>query len=203
MQILSILAFLVVAITAMVILVFRDWRVVAAALVLQYLAAFALITRSWPIGMAVVKLIVGWMSAAAIFLTYFRREKISSSNDTTASFVFRGLAGLLVILVVFIITPGLQENVFPQLDLIVLQSGLMLMGLALMQLGTNSDAYLTIVSLLSLISGFEVIYAGLELSTLLTGLQAIVNLGITLVGVYFIVQMDEPESDETAKEAPK
>ncbi|MCB2213926.1 hypothetical protein KQH50_00885 [bacterium] len=203
MQIVSILSFLIIAITAMVILVFRDWRAVAAALVLQYLAAFALITRSWPIGMSVVKLIVGWMSTAAIFLTYFRREKTPAYTDTTASFVFRGLAGLLVILVVFIITPGLQSNVFPQLNLIVLQSGLMLMGLALMQLGTNSDAYLTIVSLLSLISGFEVIYAGLELSTLLTGLLAIVNLGITLVGVYFIVRMDELNTDETPEEEPK
>lgn len=203
MQALSLVAFILTVITAMVILVFRDWRIVAAALVLQYLAAFVLITYSWPIGMSVVKLIVGWMSAAAISLTYFRKEKSPTPDDTTASFVFRGLAGLLVILVVFIVAPGLQENVFPHLDLIVLQSGLMLMGLALMQLGTTSDAYLTIVSLLSLISGFEVIYAGLELSTLLTGLLAIVNLGIAMVGVYFIVRMDEPGDADTEEEEPK
>jgi hypothetical protein len=203
MQTLSVIAFILAVITAMVILVFRDWRIVAAALVLQYLAAFALITRSWPIGMSVVKLIVGWMSAAAIFLTYFRKEKPPASNDTTASFVFRGLAGLLVILVVFVVAPGIQENVFPHLNLIVLQSGLMLMGLALMQLGTNSDAYLTIISLLSLISGFEVIYAGLELSTLLTGLLAIVNLGIAMVGVYFIVRMDEPDNADAEEEEQK
>ncbi len=203
MQALSVVAFILTVITAMVILVFRDWRIVAAALVLQYLAAFVLITSSWPIGMSVVKLIVGWMSAAAISLTYFHKEKNPTVNDTTASFVFRSLAGLLVILVVFIIAPGLQGNVFPRLDLIVLQSGLMLMGLALMQLGTTSDAYLTIVSLLSLISGFEVIYAGLELSTLLTGLLAIVNLGIAMVGVYFIVRMDEPGDADTEEEEPK
>jgi hypothetical protein len=203
MQFLSLLAFILIAITAMVILVLREWRAVAAALVLQYLAAFVLITRSWPIGMSVVKLIVGWMSTAAIFLTYFRKEKSPDTGDTTASFVFRGLAGLLVILIVFIVTPVLQENMFPQVNLVVLQSGLMLIGLSFMQLGTNSDTYLTIVSLLSLISGFEIIYAGLELSTLLTGLLAIVNLGITLVGVYFIVRMDEPEADETAEETPK
>jgi hypothetical protein len=89
------------------------------------------------------------------------------------------------------------------LNLIVLQSGLMLMGLALMQLGTNSDAYLTIISLLSLISGFEVIYAGLELSTLLTGLLAIVNLGIAMVGVYFIVRMDEPDNADAEEEEQK
>ncbi len=58
----------------------------------------------------------------------------------------------------------------------------MLVGLALMQLGTTQDTFLTIVSLLSLLSGFEIIYAALELSTLLTGLLAIVNLGLSLVG---------------------
>jgi hypothetical membrane protein len=69
----------------------------------------------------------------------------------------------------------------------------MLIGMGLMQMGTSSDSYLTIISLLSLLSGFEVIHAGLELSTLLTGLLAIVNLGLSLIGVYFITK----STDET------
>ncbi len=188
MQTLSLVAFVLIVITSMVILIFRDWRIVAVALAVQYLAAFTLVTRSWPIGMSVVKLIVGWMSTAAISLSYFRKEETALAEESTSSFVFRGLAGLLVILVVFITAPSLQANIFPQLSLVTLQGGLMLMGMALMQLGTNSNPFLTIVSLLSMLSGFEVIYAGLELSTLLTGLLAIVNLGLALVGVYFIVK---------------
>ena len=191
MQILSVLAFVLIVITAMSILVFRDWRIVSVALVLQYLGAFALVTQSWPVGMAVVKLIVGWMATAAISLTYFRRENIPMFSETPSSFIFRGLIGLLVILTVFIAAPTLQANMFPELDLLVLQGGLMLVGIALMQLGTTQDTFLTIVSLLSLLSGFEIIYAGLELSTLLTGLLAIVNLGLSLVGVYFIVKVNE------------
>lgn len=193
MQTLSLAAFVLIVITSMVILIFRDWRIVAVALAVQYLAAFTLVTRSWPIGMSVVKLIVGWMSTAAISLTYIRKEESGLAEESTSSFVFRGLAGLLVILVVFVSAPALQANVFPQLNLITLQGGLMLMGMALMQLGTNSNPYLTIVSLLSLLSGFEVVYAGLELSTLLTGLLAIVNLGLALVGVYFIVKTGESQ----------
>ncbi len=192
-QALSLIAFVLIVITSMTILIFRDWRIVAAALALQYLAAFTLVTRSWPIGMSVVKLIVGWMSTAAISLSYIRKQETTLAEESTSSFVFRGLAGLLVILVVFISAPALQADVFPQLSLITLQSGLMLLGMALMQLGTNSNPFLTIVSLLSFLSGFEVIYAGLELSTLLTGLLAIVNLGLALVGVYFIVKTGEPE----------
>ena len=191
MQILSILAFVLIVITAMSILVFRDWRIVSGALILQYLGAFALVTQSWPVGMAVVKLIVGWMATAAISLTYYRRENASLFAETPSSFIFRGLIGLLVILTVFIAAPSLQAAMFPALDLLVLQGGLLLIGLSLMQLGTTQDPFLTIVGLLSLLSGFEVIYAELELSTLLTGLLAIVNLGLSLVGVYFIVKVNE------------
>jgi len=200
MQILSILAFVLIVITAMAILVFRDWRIVSGALILQYLAAFAMVTQTWPVGMAVIKLIVGWMATAAISLTYFRRENVPLFSETPSSFTFRGLIGLLVILVVFIGAPSLQTNVFPELDLLILQSGLMLIGISLMQLGTTRDPFLTVVGLLSFLSGFEVIYAGLELSSLVTGLLAIVNLGLSLVGVYFIIKVGEETSLTVSEE---
>ena len=193
MSALSIPAFVLLVITAMVILIFRDWRINTIALAVQYLAAFILISLSWPIGMAVVKLIVGWMATAAIAFTFFHQKKTEVFSESEASLFFRGLAGLLVILTIFVLAPTLHENIFADIDTIILQGGLMLLGMALMQLGTNSSPYLTILSLLSLLSGFEIIYAGLETSTLLTGLLAIVNLGLALVGVYFIVKTAERE----------
>jgi hypothetical protein len=197
---LSTLAFVLIVITAMVILVFRDWRVNAGALAAQYLAAFALVTLSWPIGMSIVKLIVGWMATATIALTCLRQKESEPSSEPAASLFLRGLSGLLVILVIFILAPNLRENIFPKLDLVIVQGGLMLLGMALMQLGTNSDPYLTIISLLSLLSGFEIIHAGLEISTLLTGLLAIVNLGLALVGVYFIAKTSEQEETTASGE---
>ena len=184
----STLAFVFIVLTAMMILVFRDWRINAVALGLQYLAVFGLVTLSWPIGMAVVKLIVGWMATAAIALTCIRQMKTDSLSESTSSLFFRAIAGIVVIIVIFVLAPRLQEAMFPQVALIIVQGGLMLIGMALMQLGTNSEAYLTIISLLSLLAGFEVIHAALELSTLLTGLLVITNLGLALVGVYFIVK---------------
>ena len=188
MTFLSLLAFILIVIASMTILVFRDWRFNAVALAVQYLAAFALVTRVWPVGMAVIKLIVGWMATAALAMTCLRQKRPENTNESTASLIFRGLTGLLVVLVIFVIAPILQEAIFPQLNLIILQGGLMLIGMGLMQMGTTSDPYLTIISLLSLLSGFEIIHAGLELSTLLTGLLAIVNLGLSLTGVYFITK---------------
>ena len=194
MGILQIFAFIVIVITSMIILVFRDWRVNTAALGLQYLAAIYLVTLSWPIGMAVVKWIVGWMATAAIALTCLRQIHSTENTESSTALLFRGVAGLVVILVIFVLSPSLGENVFPNVDFQIIQGGFMLMGMALMQLGTHAIPYLTIVSLLSFLSGFEVIHSALEQSTLLTGLLVVVNLGLALVGVYFITQSGDSEN---------
>jgi hypothetical protein len=198
MAALSTLAFLLIVITAMVILIFRDWRINTAALALQYLAVFYLVTLSWPIGLAIVKLIVGWMATAAIGLTCLRQMEEDTPTESTSSLFFRALAGLMIILVMFVISSTLQETVFPNVELVIIRSGLMMVGMALMQLGTNASPYLTIMSLLSFMAGFELIHAALERSTLLTGLMASVNLGLALVGVYFI--MKSTDRDEIQKE---
>jgi len=189
-----VLAFVLIVIAAMVILIFKDWRVNSVALGVQYLAAFALVMLSWPIGLAVVKLIAGWMATAAIATTCMRQKKVESTPEPAASLFFRGLAGLLIVLVVFIVAPSLQANVFPQVELMILQAGLLLMGMSLMQLGMNSEPYLVVISLLSFLSGFEVIHAALELSTLLTGLFVLVNLGLALVGVYLVTLAGEADN---------
>jgi hypothetical protein len=44
-------------------------------------------------------------------------------------------------------------------------------------------------------AGIEMIHAALEISTLLTGLLVVVNLGLALVGVFFITKnADKSES---------
>lgn len=197
---LSTLAFILIVVTAMVILIFRDWRINAASLAAQYLAVFVLVTLSWPIGLSIVKLIVGWMATAALALTCLRQlDADNTPVEPASSLVFRGLAGLFVIMVVFVLAPTLQESMFPRVDLIIIQSGTMLLGMALMQLGTSSDPYLNIISLLSLLAGFELIHAALELSTLLTGLLVTVNLGLALVGVYFITKANDKEKQEAGE----
>jgi hypothetical protein len=44
-----------------------------------------------------------------------------------------------------------------------------------------------IVGLLTVLSGFEIIYAAIESSVLVTGLLAGVNLGLALVGAYLLI----------------
>jgi nitric oxide reductase large subunit len=196
MNVLGIISFLTLVITSMAILVFRDWRISTAALGSQYLPAFYLVTRSWPTGMAVVILILGWMTTAAIALTCLRQLPPPQTTEPTTELLFRGVAGILVIMVIFILSPGLTEDIFPNINIQIIQGGLMLMGMALMQLGTNTFPHLTIISLLSFLLGFKIIHSALEQSTLLTGLLVIVNLGLALVGVYFITQSTDPQELE-------
>jgi hypothetical protein len=196
MPILPTFAFVIIVITGMIILVFRDWRINFFALGVQYLAAFVLVNLSWPTGLALIKLMVGLMATTAVALTCLRQLTTKNQAEPTSSLIFRGVAGLVIIVVIFIITPVIQENVFPNVELLILQSGMMLFGLTLMQSGMRSEPYLIIISLLSMMIGFETIYSALEISTLLTGLLVIVNLGLALVGIYFVTKSSEESADK-------
>jgi hypothetical protein len=198
---LNLITFIIIVITSMVILVFRDWRINTISLGVQYLAVFGLVTLSWPVGMAVIKIVVGWMAVAAIGFTCLRHMPKTIIYEPPAAFFFRGLLGLVMIFIIFVSAPILQNAMFPSLNVFIVQSGLMLIGMALMQLGTSSEPYLNIISLLSLLAGFEIIHAGIELSTLLTGLMVIVNLGLALAGVYFIIQTNEQLSSTEKEDA--
>ncbi len=63
----------------------------------------------------------------------------------------------------------------------------LLIGLGILQLSLSMHPLRVIIGLLTALSGFEIIYAAIESSTLVTGLLAGVNLGLALVGAYLLV----------------
>ncbi len=63
----------------------------------------------------------------------------------------------------------------------------LLIGFGILQLGLTSHPLRVIIGLLTALSGFEVIYAAIESSNLVTGLLAGVNLGLALAGAYMLV----------------
>jgi hypothetical protein len=69
--------------------------------------------------------------------------------------------------------------------------GTMLLGL--LQVSMISEPFYIILGLLTFLSGFELLYAALELSLLLEALFAGINLGLALVGAYFLVKDAEIE----------
>jgi hypothetical protein len=51
-----------------------------------------------------------------------------------------------------------------------------------------------LLGLLTVLSGFEIVYSAVETSTLVAGLLAGVTLGIAVVGAYLITALSEEET---------
>jgi hypothetical protein len=71
------------------------------------------------------------------------------------------------------------------LSLPVALGGLLLIGLGLLHLGITSDSFQVILGLLTVLGGFEILYAAVESSALVTALLVVVNLGLAVAGAYF------------------
>jgi len=181
-------ALTLIFITSILLLLGRDWRWIVAALALQYVGVFMLVALSWPLEMAVVKVITGWMAGAVLGvgvaivpLTRQEEERFWPSGR-----LFRLLAVGLVALVIFSSSPKIAERL-PNVGLEVVLGSLILIGNGLLNLGLTTHPFRVTVGLLTLLSGFEILYAALEVSALVAGLLAGVNLGLALVGAFLMV----------------
>jgi hypothetical protein len=169
--------------SSLLILVSQNWRRVIIALAVQYIGVFWLIALSWPVELAVIKLVVGWVAGAMLGASPpadFIEEKFSS----TSGLVFRILAAIMVWILVYTTAP-LLANWIPAQPAI-LWGGLLLIGMGLLQLGMSTHPLRAVLGLLTLLSGFEILYAAVEVSVLVTGLLALINLGVALVGSYLV-----------------
>ena len=68
--------------------------------------------------------------------------------------------------------------------------GLILIGIGLLQLGLTAQPLRVVLGILTVLSGFEILYAVAESAVLVAGLLASVNLGLALVGAYLLTSPD-------------
>lgn len=181
-------ALTLIFITSILLLLGRDWRWIVAALALQYVGVFMLVALFWPLEMAVVKVITGWMAGAVLgvgvaIVPLTRQEE---GRFWPSGRLFRLLAVGLVALVIFSSSPKIAERL-PNVGLEVVLGSLILIGNGLLNLGLTTHPFRVAVGLLTLLSGFEILYAALEVSALVAGLLAGVNLGLALVGAFLMV----------------
>jgi hypothetical protein len=170
----------------------RDWRISLGALAIQYLAAFWLVTRHLPFVMGSAKLITGWMVVAALGMT--RLSLSTAENEETfwpRGQWFRVILMCIVVHVSAGLTPRI-ESVITGLGLQVIAGSLLLIGAGIMQLGVTSDMLRVTLGLLTLLTGFEILYAAVENSILVTGLLAVTNLGLGIVGSYLLIAGTSP-----------
>jgi hypothetical protein len=182
---LSFLIAILISITALILLLELNWRITIIALALQYLGIFLLVVLSWPLELAIVKLVAGWMASAVLGLTWANTTTNDQPTHTISTILFRLLAAILVVLVAVSVSPGLA---FWLKDITVVQaySSLILMILGLIQLGLSSRPIRIIIGLLTVLGGFDILYASLVTSVLVAGLLAVVNLGLALLGAFLI-----------------
>jgi hypothetical protein len=185
-------------VTSIGLLLSRDWRWSLGFLAAQYLGMFWLVTLHWPFGLASVKLVTGWMASATLGVT---RLNMSEHEDEFESAwpqgrPFRLFAAAIVVVLVIAVTPQV-ETIIPGISRPVIAGGLLLAGMGLLQLGITAEILRITLGLLTVLAGFEILYATVETSILLAGLLAIVNLGLALAGAYLMTAV--PLEDEAAE----
>lgn len=197
-QVVSWAAVLVIAAASTLLLLGRDWRWSLGFLALQYAAAFLLLLQHWPLGMASVKLITGWIATAALGMTRQNlvSEEFPPGGDWLGSRPFKLMGAFISILISLAAAPRLAALI-PGIGLPLTLGSLMLIGAGLLQLGMTSRLLPVVTGLLSLLCGFEILYAAVESSILVSGLLSVANLGLALAGSYLLINSEPPEAEES------
>jgi hypothetical protein len=192
-------AVVLILLTASTLLISRQWRLSIAALVIQYLGVFFLVAMPGHLVVALAKLVTGWIAGMVLILaligtsgtgSVLAAEPESESSDiptaTPSGWLFRLLAVGIVGLAVSSITAPLLDWA-PGLQFEQAWGALLLIGLGLLHLGLTTQPLNVVLGLLTVLSGFEILYSAVEISALVTGLLAGVNLGLALVGAYLLL----------------
>ena len=168
------------------IIIMPDRRWLLGLLALQYVGVFLLVSFSWPLEIAVVKLVAGWMATTVLFLTQIEDSSSVQKERLTASVpgtLFMLFASLLIGLSMYSLMPAALRwflGASPQQVL----GGVWLLGLGTLQVSFSRQEIRIIIGLLTVISGFEILYATLEASVFMTGLLALLNISLAFVGTY-------------------
>jgi len=193
--IISWLAVILLLIASSSLLLSRDWHWDIGFLAVQYVGVFWLVAQHWPFGMAAAKLVTGWMATAALGMTL---SNIPFRNEVAEKFwpqgrVFRLFMIGMVTVLTASATPRIENSV-PGIGLPVVAGAIILIGTGLLHLATDSNLERVIIGLLTVMAGFEIIYAALEGSILVAALLSVINLGLGLVGAYLLIS-SEPEEE--------
>jgi hypothetical protein len=182
-------------VTTIGMLVSRDWRLGLGFLGLQYLGVFWLTSLHWPVSMAAIKLVTGWMAIATLGIT---RLNIKDAEQESEQILpqgrfFRMFTAGIVTVIVVTAAPSVEE-IIPGIGMPVISGSLILMGLGMLHLGMTVQPFRVILGLLTVLSGFEALYAALESSILVAAMLSTVNLGLALVGAYLLTARTPEES---------
>ena len=200
LQFMAIPGAILVFITALLLISIQEWRISLAALAVQYLGVFILVAIHWPLMMALTKLLSGWICALLLGMAMVsllgtsktdagskvQPRLLGLSGQSISTILFRLVAAAVVALVVFSLAPALSRWI-PGIQYEQVMGALVLLGFGLLHLGLTANPLRVIFALLTILSGFEILYSAVEVSTLVAGLLAGVNLGLAMIGAYLLI----------------
>jgi hypothetical protein len=192
-------AVLLLVVTSVGLLLARDWRWLIIFLSAQYFGMLILTLQHWPLGMASVKVVAGWMSAAILGMTRSglpREDRAERSSPLPRGRLFRLFAAAIVLLIVSSVTPRV-DVIMADAGFAVTTGSLLLVGMGLLHLGVSNHILRVTLGLMTALSGFEILYATVEGSVLVAGLLAIINLGLALAGSYLLIASNAEEEAES------
>ncbi|MBG7610019.1 MAG: hypothetical protein IZT55_04050 [Anaerolineae bacterium] len=176
-----------VTITATIILVSRDWRVSISAMGAQYVGVLLLVALSWPLELAVIKLIAGWIAAASLGISLIENPK--NLEHEVGYWISGGLfrvftAGMMGLAMLSLRPTVAEWAVHATFNQIL--GSMILMSFGLLHLGFTTEPDRIILGLLTILSGFEIIYCTMEASLLVNAFLAVITLGIALIGAFLL-----------------
>jgi len=189
-----------VAVTAGLLIALGSRRLSLGVLAVQYLGVAWLAGQALPLQIAAAKLVAGLMTCGILALSVAALHWEPPAPPTGAvpqGRVFRWIAILLAATVAL----GLGRTNWtglPGVSDAAATGASFLVALGLLQIGITEDTLRVGIGLLTLLSGFEVVYSAIEPSLAVIALLAAVHLGIALVVSYLLLVVREPtpETDE-------
>jgi hypothetical protein len=178
-------ALLLAIVTTVGLLLHRDWRWGVGLLATQYLCVFWLVQIHWPISMAASKLVTGWMACIVLSMAHLNKSPMEENEASwPQGRLFRLFTSGIFLAASFALS--MRASNWLGLSLQITWGSLILIGMGLLQLGISAQPFRVIIGLLTLLAGFEILYAAVESSTLVAALLSVVNLGLALTGAYFL-----------------
>jgi len=187
---------LLIAATSVGILLARDWRWLIVFLSAQYIGVFILTLEHWPLGMATVKVIAGWMSAAILGMTRSNLDEEKETNILPQGRFFRIIAAGVVSLIAATGAPRVN-TIMADAGMTVSAGSLLLIGMGLLHLGITDQPMRVTAGLMTVLAGFEILYTAVESSVLVAALLSIINLGLALAGSYLLIASNAGKENES------
>jgi hypothetical protein len=175
----------------LMLLISNNWRRLIISLAVLYLGIFVLLVQVLPLTLSAVKLITGWMSALLLGLI-LPKENREPAEGLASNQIFKVFASILIWILAFLISKSISStfSVSPEIAF----TSMAIFGSGLLQLGMKTRPVFVVLGILTVLAGFELIYASVETSILINGLLTLINLLIALVGSFFESYQDLEET---------